>query len=872
MKNLFNKKIFYILISLAFLVTGGLIFQLGLTKTAYADSDIACKSTYAPSELGIGDCRICNRLHQFVLKAPLKGGTGTCEQNDTCTKSEDCQQNTDQPKYVDPVQSRWCFGFKDGARCVQLRYIGDEKEPSCRTGDVPRPTQCDSGGGGPCDLGNQTPGLTEDCATCIATNEAGTINSIRSATGQSGCSNQKVLNFWCNGGVSAEGSASCARRKSNCSACSGTGGNPAATSPGSASCTTGNFDSNLCRSCANSVWAAEGSNWGDSNTNKAAWCACARKYNPTTKTYPAAEIDRVCAVDKSPAPTAAPTAALTATIQGVVVDDKGKGVKGVKVWVRDEGSATKYRGGPYKSVITGDDGKYSAPVTIGPDGYFVRVPNSDAKNADGTPIADGVSNDAFFSVEDKNTLPPADISDNDTKHKSYEFQPFNNVSKGCWNDCNFTVKLRPAATTVAFRIAESPADLDKASWQDYTADGMTVPVEFKDGTPGPKFVWVDFKDSTGKTERRNTQITLLGADPTITSCSLSLEGNNAVLNLTGQNFGPTKGTVKGGETDLQVKAWKDDSVQVVWPNAPTDQALNVDLTSSTGQSGSGTCSPVSQLALGAKVFCRQPFSHKTDNVDLTIAESFEGGASRVKQKVSIDKDGVVQGLSKKLEQDKKYTLSIRAPKSLRRSVTFIAGDGTTNIPNFILPVGDIFPLESGDGRINSYDKAELNRQWLISSDAQNRSADFNQDLRVNSIDYACMRVSMPDSIRGEDPEPVAGVDTPVTIFCGGVDSIQCPTGGTCKLDGDYPNASGKCIGVPAPSSPSPSPSPLPSASPDMVSCTQVSDCACGTNTVTKQCAVGKKEYIDENKQCPDFCTGIGGTLRSACENKVCVVK
>ncbi|MBI2314537.1 hypothetical protein HYU93_00535 [Candidatus Daviesbacteria bacterium] len=455
----------------------------------------------------------------------------------------------------------------------------------------------------------------------------------------------------------------------------------------------------------------------------------------------------------------------------------------------------------YKSVTTGTNGGYSAQVTIGPDGYFVRIPNSDEKDANGNSLADGVSNDKLFTSRDnKHTLPPTGISDNDPNHKSYEFQP---PGAGCAGQCNFVVKLPPPVTTVAFRIAETPSDLEKAGWQDYTADGMSVPFQItKDTTPGPKFVFVQFKDSDGNLTtpvncpKCQAQITFLGADPTITSCSLNLKGNDTVLNLTGKNFGPTKGTVKDdNDTSLEVKTWKDNNVQVVWPNTPTDQALNVMLTSSTGQSAPGICSPVSQLALGAKVFCRQPFSHQTENVDLAIAEAFKEGTSKVKQKVSIDKDGVIQGLSKKLEQGKKYSLSIKAPKSLRRSVTFIAGDGTTNIPNFVLPIGDIFPIEGGDSRINVNDKAELNRQWLISGDTQNRSGDFNQDSRVNSIDYACMRVSMPDSIRGEDTEPVAGVDTPVTIFCGGIDNIQCPSGGTCKLNGDYPDASGKCIGV-----------------------------------------------------------------------------
>ncbi|MBI4157223.1 hypothetical protein HY502_00015 [Candidatus Woesebacteria bacterium] len=40
-----------------------------------------------------------------------------------------------------------------------------------------------------------------------------------------------------------------------------------------------------------------------------------------------------------------------------------------------------------------------------------------------------------------------------------------------------------------------------------------------------------------------------------------------------------------------------------------------------------------------------------------------------------------------------------------------------------------------------------------------------------------------------------GVDciTPPSQFCGGIQGIICPEGYTCKLDGNYPDASGACL-------------------------------------------------------------------------------
>ena len=56
------------------------------------------------------------------------------------------------------------------------------------------------------------------------------------------------------------------------------------------------------------------------------------------------------------------------------------------------------------------------------------------------------------------------------------------------------------------------------------------------------------------------------------------------------------------------------------------------------------------------------------------------------------------------------------------------------------------------------------------------------------------------------------------------------------------------------------------------SCTDVSDCACGTDRATGGCAVGRVECIDTGRQCPDFCTGIAGTFRLACVDRRCVLQ
>ncbi len=487
---------------------------------------------------------------------------------------------------------------------------------------------------------------------------------------------------------------------------------------------------------------------------------------------------------------------------GVVASGQsGCNYVGAELCVRDVGSPT------WQLVAAG--GSDPKGKTLFPDGLLPRVPPSGGLPWMASP---GVTKE-FGLFETAYTCPDqACLSEQykvrACKGKLITQRTVTTTGSGTSTAAPTTVPTQSpvSATTNKFRIAENPADLDAAAWQDYTSAPVTLNFEFKDKTPGQKFIWVEFLDSNGKKERHNVQIKLLGADPKITSCFLKFEGSNTVVNLTGQNFGATKGLIKSGESDLQIKSWNNDAVQALWPsNTPEGESLPVVLKNTDGQaSNEGRCSAVSQLSLGAKVFCRAPSSHDTENVDLVIAGSFAGG-TKAKEKVKISRDGIIQGLTQKLEAGKNYILSLKAPKSLRKTVPFTAQSGSTNIPNFVLPIGDIFPADGGDGVINALDKSELNRQWIIAQDAGNRSGDFNKDGRVNSIDWACMRYDFGQS---DNPEPVPGA--PVVPFCGGIAGVKCPEAYVCILESSRPDAGGKCI---VPSTPSPSPSSSPKASP-----------------------------------------------------------
>lgn len=335
----------------------------------------------------------------------------------------------------------------------------------------------------------------------------------------------------------------------------------------------------------------------------------------------------------------------------------------------------------------------------------------------------------------------------------------------CTGQSNLTVNAAVVSTEF-YRIAENPADLgdtQKAPWLVYTPDitgSLTIDWTFADKNPGEKFIWVQFKDSNGIISKPvNSKIRLLGADPQITGCKLQFESDTVLFNITGNSFG-SKGSVDtevdGEASVLQVKKWTEKNIVAALSNFPVGQSFPIMLTNgSKQQSNAGSCSAVSQLSLGAKLYCGVPLTQALTDVDLTLVEATASG-KKVKTKVNIDKNGVVQNLTANLEAGKKYKVSLKAANALRRVIDFEAAGGTTNIPNFKLPVGDIFPIDGSDGVINSLDKAELDREWTAAVDATNiRRGDFNLDGRVNSVDWSCMRNNFNQS---DDTEPQAGLN------------------------------------------------------------------------------------------------------------------
>lgn len=52
-------------------------------------------------------------------------------------------------------------------------------------------------------------------------------------------------------------------------------------------------------------------------------------------------------------------------------------------------------------------------------------------------------------------------------------------------------------------------------------------------------------------------------------------------------------------------------------------------------------------------------------------------------------------------------------------------------------------------------------------------------------------------------------------------------------------------------------------------CNTDADCACGVDRASGACAFGTAACIDTGRQCPDFCSGITGTMQLVCEQGTC---
>lgn len=300
--------------------------------------------------------------------------------------------------------------------------------------------------------------------------------------------------------------------------------------------------------------------------------------------------------------------------------------------------------------------------------------------------------------------------------------------------------------TKSFKVAESESELSKAEENDYEDHPTIFYYELIDDRPGSKQIWVQFIDSEGKIVKKSVNISLVEEDPEINklSCKLDLTAQGVTFEILGARFGSPgqSSSVDLGGQALEVLDWTVTSITAILPNPSSNQEFNIKVIREDGQETEEVPCKIgfTQLSLGTELFCREKGNSSEEGVQLIFVD--EAG-NKTQEVVSIAPSGVVKDIKTKLESAKQYLVSVKVESGLRRNASFKAGEGTQVVKDrdgkdLLIPIGDISPVNGGDGAINTADKFELNRQWVVAG-RSGLSGDFNRDGKVNSIDWACMR-------------------------------------------------------------------------------------------------------------------------------------
>ena len=335
----------------------------------------------------------------------------------------------------------------------------------------------------------------------------------------------------------------------------------------------------------------------------------------------------------------------------------------------------------------------------------------------------------------------------------------------------------PVAIKIEYKVAEGNTiadakfNLGAATYTDYkpvsSTSSMRLPYTFSNVQIGDtKFLAVQFKKGTLQTTPYVTKlINFIGPLPLVSgfACELDLVNSSDLLfKFTGTNFGSTKGTVNLKDAaSLPIDGNWTDSVVTARLNSPPKSATTLGtqyfatLTNSSGQkSEQQSCGVgITQISLGAKLFCRAPRYFDQENVELVLISDKDRN-QKTSEKVTIDKEGDITNIKSKLRAGDNYIACIKAPLSLRRcSSVFSASSGTNNI-SINLPIGDY----NGDGSINSVDGSLLKGQWGPISSTKN--CDVNKDGFCNSFEWSCMLHDFNTSDQQTLPSFTAAVATP----------------------------------------------------------------------------------------------------------------
>lgn len=388
--------------------------------------------------------------------------------------------------------------------------------------------------------------------------------------------------------------------------------------------------------------------------------------------------------------------------------------------------------------------------------------------------------------------------------KQYRLLVLDGVLTKAVLDADTTIPTKMAAATVSeYKNADGSLEPIKVSQQSLV--NAVAPA-----TSGPKTVLVQFEDYSNpptKTEIYFKTITL-APNPSISqaSCTQSAFDNSTIVTIFGNNLGDldkAKNSVKVANTNADITSWTkldwskpetipkqiqegtkpDTMILVNLKNKRVEEVVPIEIKTADNKTATSSCGiDTSVVSFQAIPQCRSGDFTLT-NVSVKIAPIvtvISGNPGSLQpalvsdSKINIDREGNPQTFAPKLEKNKKYAMLIKAPKYLAKRLEFTATDGTFcansedgECKPVTLRAGDISGDNNlPDGKVNSSDYGRLIAEWILDKDAS-RNADINGDNRVNSVDYACLRLNFNQSddilnaisVRTTTPSPTAALQT-----------------------------------------------------------------------------------------------------------------
>lgn len=630
---------------------------------------------------------------QFVDSAPTE-----CRPGDT--QYNNCRSCGGDGKWIDDYgpesdKANWC------ACAIKKSGADFAKSKGCNVGGA-------SGGTNTCPV-------TDSCCSSPL-QKCGTGATFNTATGKD--TSCPVGFQWCNGGF-------CVNEKYN---------------PDTKSCTVCNAE-----------------DFGDPK-NKESWCACAKKH--------AKDFDT------------SPTYAACKTSGGVGNPPAGGDLSDQSADIGDSASCQ------YK--ILDDQLKENPPLTSGKQ-YRVKVFMTN--NADTKVKANIWKKESYtlstrnmsawgikdtYKLTDQESKTQNDVIANDqaifeipftapqvTKHETFPMYFVMRNAQGKWfgkacepKEVQVQPEGAPAVSTACFVVSEDPTEVtsvtncsDKSKVSEYKKDPTTLPYTFKDTVAGVKTLYVRFIPNVGEPKDFSKQI-LFAPNPTLStiSCTQSATGEGTAVTIKGLNFGQHnqqgQGSVKVKGQNADITSW-DGANNIITANVTErlDGELPVELKLDDGRTVSGKCSVgISSVSFTVNTQCPSVTgAFSASGLEVRVSEATPGARPVVSQKFDVIK-GVPQNLNIKIEAGKKYSLVVKAPRTLAKKVDFLAEKGTKNLGEIKLLVGDVAPKNTGDGIINVPDKSELVREWTSGKSGNIRQSDFNGDGAVNNVDYSCQKI------------------------------------------------------------------------------------------------------------------------------------